>query len=148
MKLTKTINKRIDELEQVMAEGVANGTLINVECELEHRFNNGFYERTITMERGLLICSKIHLSRHEFVISKGVVAVKVNDGKWNLLEAPYYGWTMPNTRRVLFIIETATWTTYHRLEEGETTPEQVEARIIKKHNHPYIEMKKQMEVLT
>ncbi len=60
------------------------------------------------------------------------------------MQAPYLGETLPGTRRILFIIEKTKWTTFHPLEPGETTPEQVEARIIKKHRHPFIEMKKEL----
>ncbi len=146
-KLTKSISKRIDELEQAMVDGVLSGELQHIECELQHEFKNGYYERTITMPKGMLICSKIHLTRHEFVIFEGSAAVKVNDGTWKLLSAPYYGVTEPNTRRILFITETCKWRTYHKLKEGEATPEQVEDRIIKKHKHPFVEYKQQINKL-
>ncbi len=72
MKLSKNINKRIDLLEVAMAEGVVAGNLVEIECPLEHEFKDGYYKRTVTMYPGMYIVSKIHLSRHEFVISEVV----------------------------------------------------------------------------
>lgn len=145
--LKKHTHKRIDQLEMAMADAVMSGEAEEIICPLEHKFVNGWYERTIFMPANKdgklnVITSKIHNSKHEFVLSKGVVAVRINEGQWNLLVAPYYGWTYPGTRRVLAIFVDAVWTTYHKLKKGETTPEQVEKRIIKKHKHPFIEMKK------
>ena len=145
MRIAKNINKEIDKLEIEMAKYPA------VNCPVTHTFRNGYYEREVFMEAGkggLLIVSKIHDTDHEFVISEGVVAVKVNDGKWELLRAPYLGKTKKGTRRVLFVIENTRWRTFHKLEEGETTPEQVEERIIRKYDHPYVKIKKQMGELT
>lgn len=131
-----------------MADAVMSGAMEEVVCPLEHKFVNGWYERTVTMFRGMVVVSKIHKTNHEYVISEGVVAVKVNDGGWNLLKAPYHGETKAGTRRVLYIVENTRWTTYHRLKDGETTPEQVEKRIIKKHKHPFIEMKNNYSQIT
>lgn len=141
MKLNKKINERIDQLELAMAEAIESGDAGSVDFPLLHEFHDGFYHRTIFMPANVLICSKIHKTKHEFDVWKGVVAVKVNAGKWKLIKAPYKGVTLPGTRRVLFVIEDCLWTTHHKLEEGETTPEQVEDRIIQKHNHPFIEYK-------
>ncbi len=137
-KLTKNINKRIDELEAAMAN------FEEVDCPLNHKFIGKTYVREIFMPAGTLICSKIHNTHHPFFILKGKVSVKVNETDWELIEAPFSGETFPGTRRILYIHEDCIWATIHALEAGETTHEQVEERILLKHNHPFLEYKKQL----
>lgn len=117
----------------------------NVECPLSHKFVGGIYVREILMPAGTLVASKIHKTEHPFIVSKGEVLVRVNGGEWQRIVAPYSGITYPGTRRLLYIIEDTLWGTYHVTQPGETTPEQVEDRIILKHKHPYIELRKEVE---
>lgn len=102
------INERLDELEVKMRNSPDQ-----VDPPLIHYFTPGLYIREIYMAAGTLILSKIHLTEHPFVISKGSVQVKIKDGDWELLEAPYTGFTYPGTRRVLSIVEDCIWTTFH-----------------------------------
>jgi hypothetical protein len=81
------------------------------------------------MPSGTLIVSRIHKTLHQFNISAGVCAVKNNDGEWEILEAPYDGKTEPGTRRILYIIESTLWTTYHAVS---VQPENDSEEAIKK----------------
>lgn len=71
------------------------------------------YTREIFMPAGSLLTSRIHLFEHPFLISAGVVSVWSNEHGWQLLCAPYRGVTLPATRRVLYIHQDTTWTTFH-----------------------------------
>lgn len=110
-------------------------------CQLVHTFTPGLYSRQITMPKDSLILSEIHLTEHQFIISKGIACVKVNENDWEILEAPYHGITKPGTCRLLGITEECVWTTFHPATEypENETPEaflkavaQIESRIIEK----------------
>lgn len=85
------------------------------------------------MPKGTLLTSKIHKTEHPFIVSKGKVSVWLDEGEEVLIEAPYCGITLPNTRRVLYIHEDCIWTTIHATDK--TTPEEVEEEIIQKHDN-------------
>ena len=104
----KDTNGKIDKLEAAM---VANGNLID--CPVMHRFTPGLYTREIFMPKGSMVTSMIHKTKHQFIVLEGVVSVfSENDGE-QLIEAPYVGVTLPNTRRVLYIHEDCRWITVH-----------------------------------
>ncbi len=102
-----SISQRLDELEAAMQ------ALPDVDCELEHTFTPGLYTRTVFMPMGSLIVSRIHKTKHQFIISAGTCAVKNNDGEWEMLSAPYFGVTESGTRRILYVLENCAWTTAH-----------------------------------
>lgn len=106
----KTISRRIDELEAAMME------LPKVDCPLEHHFTNGLYSRTIYMPAGVTIVSMIHKTQHQYVISKGIAHVKINENEWQELAAPFIGVTEPGTRRILYIENDCVWTTFHPVD--------------------------------
>lgn len=107
---------------------------------LTHRFTPGLYIREIHMPAGSLITSKIHNTEHPFIISKGTVTVMTEDGEFKL-QAPHTGITKPGTRRLLFCHTDVVWTTIHAITDGETV-EEIENRILLKHESPYVFIKK------
>lgn len=115
----------IDALE------VAMMALPEVPCPLRHFFTPGLYCREITMPAGTVVTSKIHMTRHQFTISKGRLSVWTEGVGWVEYAAPFHGITEPGTRRVLVIHEDTIWTTSH--PTNKTTPEEVEADIIMPH---------------
>ena len=108
---TERVQSQVDTLEQKIMG------LPPAECPVVHRFTPGLYIREILMPKGTLITSKIHLTEHPYVISKGVVDVFIEGVGWKKYAAPYTGITKPYTRRVLFIEEDTIWTTFHATDE-------------------------------
>lgn len=88
---------------------------------LVHIFTPGLYTRQIMMPNevdGLenWIISKIHKTTHTFCLSAGKAAVyNKADEFLGVIEAPYLGVTIAGTRRILRILETAVWATFHPL---------------------------------
>ncbi len=108
------ILRQNDEImDSIEAAMIAN--LPQVDCPVAHLFTPNLYVREIFMAKDTLITSKIHKSSHPFTISKGKVAVSIDGGKWEVLEAPYTSITLPGTRRLLYIIEDCVWSTYHSM---------------------------------
>lgn len=137
------LNNLVDMVEKAMIDDmVGSGKFHLTDAPVVHRFTDKLYSRQITMRQGLRLTSKIHLTDHQFIISQGVAIVYDDEGE-HILEAPYHGITKAGTRRILYIPEEAEyeciWTTFHFLKDDETTPEQVEDRIIEKRKNPLLE---------
>lgn len=129
----QTLTHQIDELEGVMVD---NFPL--VECPVTHHFTEGLYVREIFLAAGTLVTSKIHKTQHQFFVMKGKCIVWI-DGVEQIIEAPYIGVTQPNTRRVVYVIDDSIWATTHVNENNETA-EQIEDRIIEKHDNPCLSL--------
>lgn len=99
-----------------------------VRSEVTCIFTPGLMTRTIEMQAGSAHRSKVHMTEHQFVISKGSCFVSENGGPNVLYNAPFHGITKPGTWRALFIIQDCIWTTMHPTTK--TTVEEVEADII------------------
>lgn len=127
-------NKAIDALEV---------ELINrfrpKECPINHSFFKNLYVRECVLEEGMRATSKIHLHRHPYVLMEGAAEVWVDGVGWKLIEGPYYGVTEAGTRRVLKIIRTCFWLTFHGHPFGETQDlNELEAYIIEPHENEFI----------
>ena len=125
--------ERFDQFEALLAQQGPP-----VELPLIHTFTPGLYTRTIFMPKDTLVTSKIHKTRHQFIISQGSVSV------YNLLtkevetfHAPHHGITEPGTRRFLWVHEDTIWTTMH--PTNETDVDVIESQIIEPHNNSFIQ---------
>lgn len=78
-----------------------------------HRLTPGLYSRELTMPANTLFTSKVHKTEHQYIVSKGVCDVWLENIGWHRIVAPFHGITLPGSRRVLRIIEETTWTTFH-----------------------------------
>jgi len=114
----------IDEFEQ---RALATGNPL-VDLPALHRFTPGLYSRTVKMLKGVIYTSRLHLTRHQFVISTGRVTVFHDDGSQRTLSAPHVGITEPGTRRAILVHEDCVWTTFHPTEE--TDLEKIEAQLV------------------
>lgn len=80
--------------------------------KLEEAMTPGIYTRELTMPAGSIVISKIHLTEHPFLITKGLVSVY--DGEEVVtLKAPHKGVTKKGTKRILYNHEETTWITFH-----------------------------------
>lgn len=125
--LVKNIN--IDAIEKIIADN--NNP---IELPLVHRFTDGIYVREIFMPKHTLLTSKIHKTRHQFMVLKGEVSVLDEQGNETRIVAPYIGITEIGTRRVLYIHEDCIWATIHANPNNENEVE-IEARIIEPHDN-------------
>ena len=130
----------VDAINGLEAWMVKAGALRSHDTEREmpvtHRFTPGLYVREIFMPAGHLVISKIHKTEHPFVISKGKVAVFIEEDGWQVFAAPHTGITKPGTQRVLFIIEDTVWLTFHPTQL--TDVDAIEEEIIEKRDNPLL----------
>ncbi len=117
-----------------------------IECPVTHRFTDGMYIRQIFMPKGAKLTSKIHNTKHPFVILKGDVTVYSENEGVVRYRAPMLGITKPGTRRVLLVNEDTIWTTFHPAEETEVN--EIENRIIDKHINPFLALNRMVDQLT
>ena len=107
------------------------------ELELQHRFTQGLYARTIHMPAGSLLTSEIHVTEHQFVILVGNISVWTHHEGAQLLRAPYHGKTIPGMRRILYAHTDTVWTTFHATTE--TDPDEIKKSLIQDHTNPLLE---------
>ena len=127
------LKQTFDALECAMIDLAA---VFHVECPVHHDFADGMYIRTILIPAGTLLTSMTHLTKHPFVITKGVCDVIDAKGKVSRLIAPHLGMTLPGTRRVINTIPDVIWTTFHATEI--TDPDQwlAENTVAENHHAP------------
>lgn len=106
------------------------------ECPVVHRFVPNLYIREIFMPANTLVASKIHKTRHPFVVLEGSVSVYCNGQKTVILEAGHMGITEPGTHRLLFTHEDTRWVTFHPNPTNETDLKVLEESIIEFHDIP------------
>lgn len=126
-------NAAIDALEAALLSRYPK-----IDCPLNHSFGDQLYLREIFMPKDSKITSRIHKKRHPFFVMKGKVRVWVDGRGWQLIEAPYFGWTEPGTRRVLDVLEDTFWITCHANPDDTEDLEIIEERIIEKHDNPLL----------
>ena len=127
----------LDEVELRIVQGLG-GSVQQIGEQLEgfpltHRFTPGMYIREIFMPAGAILTSKIHKTEHPFVVSKGRVKVLVENGEWQMIEAPFTGITKAGTRRLLVVLEDTVWTTFHVTDM--TDVEEIERTILEPHTN-------------
>jgi len=107
-----------------------------LDCPVTHRFTPGLYIREIFMPASTppvetVVTSRIHLTEHPFIVSKGRLKVWHEESGWQLIQAPFTGITKAGTRRILIIVEDTVWTTFH--VTNETDPDTILSQITVDH---------------
>lgn len=129
----KEANDAIDALEVALLDRFEK-----IECPLNHTFLPGVYIREIFMPAGSKVTSKIHKERHAYFVMKGCANVWIDGQGWRFITAPYYGTTEAGTRRVLQVLEDCFWITIHSNPGNTEDLEEIEERIMEKHDNPLL----------
>jgi len=78
-----------------------------------HSFTPGLYIRELFMPAGSVLTSRTHVTEHPYVVSQGRATVYSEVDGVREVVAPLTGITKAGTKRLLFIHEDMTWTTFH-----------------------------------
>ena len=105
--------------------------LPETEIPVVHLCTPGLYLRQVTCPAGTLIITKIHLTEHPFIVSKGTISVWTEAEGVKRLSAPYTGVSKAGTRRLCYCHTEVVWTTCHATDE--TDPDKIESQIILPH---------------
>lgn len=103
-------------------------TLDHVECPLQHVFAPGAYARTMHIPAGTVIVGKIHKHSHLNILSQGTVLVLTETEGDRQLTGPLTMVSPPGTKRAVYAVTDAVWTTIHLTHE--TDLEKIEADVI------------------
>ena len=112
---TEEYRKWICEVESIVredSETVDRHSCISKGFKLEEALTPGIYTRELTMPKGSLVFSRVHMQTHPFMIVSGRVSVYDGDCV-KVLSAPHKGITKAGTKRVLYVHEDTTWITFH-----------------------------------
>ena len=123
----------VPEIQELIAQIEAAALLIpedqKIELPLQHYFSDGVYAREMNVPAGMCIVGKIHKKQNMHILSKGTVLIFSIDGKQKLT-APATWVASPGSKRLIYIVEDATWTTIHGTHE--TDLEKIEDEFIAK----------------
>lgn len=107
------------------------------EVPLTHTFTPGLYTRAAHVPAGTMATSKIHNTRHQFLIVSGSISVWTKETGAVTLHAPFHGITEPGTRRIVFAHTDTCWLTFHPTDETDLAV--IEDQIIMKHTNVLLE---------
>lgn len=93
-----------------------------------HHFAPGQYAREIELPAGKVVVGKIHRHAHVNVLSKGKVKVFTEGEGSKTYEAPLTFISQPGTKRVVYAVTDAIWTTVHVTDKTDLAD--IEAEII------------------
>jgi hypothetical protein len=99
-----------------------------VECPLQHVFAPGAYARTMRIPAGTVIVGKIHKHAHLNILSQGTVCVMTETEGDRQLTGPLTMVSPPGTKRAVYAVTDAVWTTIHLTNS--TDLEEIEAEVI------------------
>jgi mannose-6-phosphate isomerase-like protein (cupin superfamily) len=97
----------IDALQAAMAQ------MPQAEFDTEHYFADGMYARVLPRQAGTLIVGKVHKREHFYIVSKGRVAVYM-DNEARIYEAGAVIVSQPGTKRAVLALEDSVCMTVHR----------------------------------
>lgn len=120
--------------------------LPSVEVGIKHVFEPGVYIRKMYLPAGAILTSKVHRTKHHFIISKGKILVYDGIHKAVILKASYDGTTMPGTRRMGVALEDVIWMNIHPtrikpVNDSEASIQEAVNKIEKRVIEPYHNLK-------
>jgi hypothetical protein len=130
----RSFGDQLDMLEAAMA-----GHSPPVHQVFNH-FAPGLYIREFHFPPGSKGVSMTHKFRHPFFIVRGAVRVISDNEGAVIYEAPFTGFTEPETRRALEVVgnETLVWITVHPNPDNETDADKIVARVTEPHENPAV----------
>lgn len=103
--------------------------LPQAEMNTRHLITPGLYSRKATGTTGTMLITNTHLKDHQFLMTKGIIWMVDKDSPPKRYEGENHGVTKAGTRRVVYVEEEATFTTFHATKETELP--RIEAEIFK-----------------
>jgi hypothetical protein len=119
-----------------------------VECPLQHVFAPDACARTMRIPAGTVIVGKIHKHAHLNILSQGTVCVMTEGEGDQQLTGPLTMCSPPGTKRAVYAVTDAVWTTVHVLPLG-MMPDlaQIEDYVIAKTFEEYEQFRLQGETM-
>jgi len=130
----KSLDEKLDQLDAALiAHPNRLANMLRVD-----EFPPGLYVRTVVLEAGSVITTRIHKVDHPYFLSSGLIEVIANDGTIQRVRGPARGTTKKGTRRAIRTIETCVWTTVHPNPDNITDIEKLEAMFTEDYPHGHL----------
>jgi hypothetical protein len=127
--LVETVGQTRDEVRSSMQKlGDEIRKVADYYGEYDHSVVNGMYRRTVFMEAGSIVETKIHTEPNFTFVMKGKARVISEDGDV-ILTAPDMFITLPGTKRILTIEEDMVFVTMHPNPTNSTDFDALEDRL-------------------
>jgi quercetin dioxygenase-like cupin family protein len=133
---------KIDALEAAIRAQPAT----TLAWETVHHFAPGIYAREMRVPAGAVITSKVHKFENLSILSKGRMALYMEDGTVREVSAGFHIVAPPGTRRVAFVLEDAVWTCMHNTDERDL--QQIEAHFIAQSVDEYLAFAREQQAIT
>lgn len=127
--MNKGVRQKLYQLQEAVGE------LEHVECPLQHVFAPGAYARTMFIPAGTVIVGKIHKHAHLNILSQGTVCVMTETEGDRQLTGPLTMVSPPGTKRAVYAVTDAVWTTVHLVQSMDL--EEIEKEVIAKTYEEY-----------
>jgi len=133
-------NAKIDALEAAMRAIGPGG----VQWEIFHHFAPGIYAREMRVPAGAIVTSKVHKFENLSILSKGRMALYMEDGTVREVSAGFHIVAPPGSRRVAVVLEDAVWTCMHNTDERDLA--KIEAHFVAQTTADYLEFTQQQQL--
>lgn len=111
--------------------------------EVFHHFAPGIYAREMRVAAGAVLVSKVHKFENLSILSKGRMALYLDNGEVREVGAGFHVTAPPGARRVAYVLEDAVWTCFHNTTETDLAV--IEAQFIAQTPADYLAFTKQLE---
>lgn len=138
-----TRDQKIDAIEtEVLKQPAA--LRAHYEPEIVHHFAPGLYAREMRLPKGAFISSKVHKFPGLSILSKGSMALYLDDGTTKIVHEGFHIVAPAGARRVAIALEDVVWTCMHTTDE--TDLEKIEAHFIAQTPAEYLEFIQQQQL--
>lgn len=112
-----------------------------LECTIINRFAPDQYIRECRIPPGGCGTSMIHTVEHVFMVLQGVVMVRDDKGRIEIISAPHVGITKAGTKRALFVPPESpevVWVTVHPNPDNKQDVDAIVARVTAPYDNPAV----------
>jgi hypothetical protein len=99
------------EKVDLIARGIIDSALPQIECPIRHHFAPGMYGREISIPAGTVLIGAVHKTDNLVVLSKGLIRMVTEDG-FTEIAAPHTMMCKAGTRNAGLIVEDSVWTNF------------------------------------
>ena len=103
--------KKVERLIKSSENGMTEND-VDAFNPLKHSFGDGCYVREVFNPAGELIITKIHKTAHPFFLLEGTMSILSEESE-KRIEAPHYGITKANTKRIIYAHTDCIFVTVH-----------------------------------
>jgi len=112
--INTNIREKLNDTEEFMLDGIANGSLIEQEVPLEEYSSDGCYARMIFIKAGTALVGAIHTDEWINIVSRGKIRIVTEEGSRiiDATERPQVFISPAGVKRAGFVLEDTWWMSF------------------------------------